>query len=162
MNKTHFTYSISAAAALLAIVLFFCTNRTNVQIREQKERLIAYEQLLSRKDKIEAESEPQKAGQPLKDRPDEALNIWLKNLLEYAQKERVTFEKIEPQGILEKKGGKNMRIFLLFAGSGEALGRFLHSLYEKDAFSRIVSLGMRADEERKNFIFEISLEKSLL
>ena len=125
-------------------------------------QLAENENLLRRRTEIETEWMAEEFSRTQKTRPEEALNQWVKSLLEYAQKESLVFQKIEPQGIKEMETGNELRLYLLVEGDIKKLIRFLYYLYDKDSSSRVEALTLKADEDSKKLIIQLTLAKALL
>ena len=131
---------------------------------ERKQRIGEYrhsKELLLRKKDLESEWEEMKKFQAPAGRPEEVLNYWVKDLLSFSQSENLVFSRLEPQGVKESGGEKELRIALQFKGD---IRKLIHSLYqwiEKDPFARLESLSIKKDEESKLLIYELVLGKGL-
>lgn len=133
------------------------------ELQRTREAFQEAQSLISQRKSYESEWEKQKALIPKSQTPEEALNLWVKDILSYAQSEGITFTKLEPQGLKEKEGGrKEIRLFLLFQGDIRKLIYFLYFLLEKDPLSRIEIFSLKQEEETKNFSYELTLGKALL
>jgi len=132
------------------------------ELQEKKEALREIEQLVSQKASYASQWENKKALLPISQTPEEALNLWVKELLSHAQSEGITFTRLEPQGVKEKGKGKALRLFLTFQGDIRKLIHLLYYLNEKDPLSRIESYSMKEEEGTKTFTYELTLERALL
>jgi hypothetical protein len=136
--------------------------RSKKETLEEKRKLLqSAEALLSRKEALEKEWQEKKALLPSASSPDEALNLWVKELLGQATSQNLTFTKMEPQGLKEKDGRKEIRLFLAFEGDIRKLLYLLYYLLEKDPLSRIESFSIKEGEAR-TFSYELTLGKILL
>lgn len=132
------------------------------ELQRTREAFQDAQRLLSQRKSYETEWEKAKVLFPPSQTQEEALNLWVKEILSYAQSEGVTFTKLEPQGVKEKEEGrKELRLFLLFQGDIRKLIHFLYFLLEKDPLSRIETFSLK-QEETKNFTYELTLGKALL
>lgn len=168
MRKEIFTLSALVLLALLSYgfvqVLTAPLLRSKVEELERKKEAFQESQsLFSQRKSSESEWEKVKTLLPKTQTPEEALNLWVKELLSYAQSEGITFTKLEPQGTKEKEAGrKELRLFLLFQGDIRKLIHFLYFLIEKDPLSRIETFSLKQEEETKIFSYELTLGKVLL
>lgn len=167
MKRKIFTLSIALSLALLSYgflrALTAPLERSKgEELARRREALQEAQALLSQRESYESEWEKTKALLPKTQTPEESLNLWVKELLSFAQSEGITFTKLEPQGMKEKEGGrKELRLFLLFQGDIRKLIHFLYFLLEKDPLSRIETFSLK-QEETKNFTYELTLGKALL
>ena len=124
--------------------------------------LLAHDQaLLSHQQEYESEWKAKEIFFSKSERPEESLNLWVKSILDYAQGQKIVFEKIEPGGIQEKDGRKTMRLVLQFQGDIGKLIKILHHFYEADPLTQIRSLSLKAEEGSKAMEYEIGLGKVL-
>ena len=146
----------------LAFLFFSPLVRSKKEVLEEKRtQLQSAEVLLSRKETIEKEWREKKSLLPPASGPDEALNLWVKEILSQATSQSLTFTKMEPQGLKEKDGRKEIRLFLAFEGDIRKLLYLLYHLLEKDPASRIEAFSIKGGEERA-FSYELTLGKILL
>lgn len=168
MRRRIFTVTAAMFLALLCYgfvqVLMSPLRKSKVEELERKRETFQETQLLlSQRKSYESEWEKAKALLPKTQTPEEALNLWVKELLSFAPSEGITFTKLEPQGTKEKEAGrKELRLSLLFQGDIPKLIHFLYFLLEKDPLSRIETFSLKQEEETKAFSYELTLGKALL
>ena len=166
VKKKIFTTIIGIAASGciygLLFLLFAPALRTQeTALEEKRARLEQFRGLLSKKDVFESEWEIKKQFLPGNDRPDEILNLLVKGLLDYALSQSLVYNKLEPQGTHEKDGHAQIRLYLSFDGDVRKLAAFIHHLWEKEPSTRIESFIMKQDGNAKNFLYELTLGKTL-
>ena len=152
------------AAFLIGLLSFFCLSlfflpllKSKKETLEEKRALLqSAELLLSRKGDLEKEWQEKKSLLPSSSSPEEALNLWVKELLAHATSQNLTFAKMEPQGVKEKEGRKEIRLFLAFEGDIRKLLYLLYHLLEKDPLTRIEALSIK-EGEAKVFSYELTL-----
>jgi hypothetical protein len=130
-------------------------------LEEKRALLQSAEALLSRKEVLEKEWQAKIALLPPASSPEEALNLWVKELLGQATSQNLTFTKMEPQGVKEKEGRKEVRLFLAFEGDIRKLLYLLYHLLEKDPLTRIEAFSIK-EAEAKAFSYELTLGRILL
>ena len=90
----------------------------------------------------------------------DAFNAWVGQFSAYSQEQRLVFEKIEPLGIKEKDGEKQMQLFLAFQGDIRVLVRFIYFLLEKDPLTSFLSLELRQEDSSAGLMtYQIILAK---
>ena len=148
--------------AISAYSFFSGEIRGNESLIQSRDRIGAeYRVLLAHKTEIESLWQSRKPLLADPNRPEEALNFWVKTLLDFSQKEGIVFQKLEPQGVKNSGTLKEMQLFVLFEGDIRKLIRLLHYLYEKDAFSKVTALSVASEEDAKTLKFELTLSKML-
>ena len=156
---------MTAAISLGLVLLVFAPEmRGAARDFENRQRLLAeYRRLLAGKPALESEWEKKKSVLEPGLGPDEALNAWIKELLDYAQTQGLSMEKLEPAGIKEGAEGKRMAVFMTFRGDIRKFVRFAYYLMETDPLASIESFLVRPDEQDpKNLSFELMLGKGAL
>jgi hypothetical protein len=163
------TITLSASILFLFAALFAVTasfapavRENRLQLQRKNLTLAGFQGLIHSRQEIETQWKPLEADGLMKRHPEEVLNRWVRSLLEYGQKEGVVFQKLEPQGIKQAGKEKEISLFLLMETDIKKLIRFLHYLYEKDSFSKVGALAVKADENSKKFIIELTLVKVIL
>lgn len=131
------------------------------EMAAQKKLLFDYKALLSHKQDYESEWKSKEALFLKSGSPEESLNLWVKSILDYAQSQKIVFEKIEPAGIQEKDGQKALRLLVRFRGDIGQLVRILHHFYGADPLTQIKSLVIKAGEGEKAMDYEIGLGRIL-
>lgn len=125
----------------------------------RKAKLVRMQELISHQDAYASEWDKIKNRLPSAD-PGE-LNRWVQDLLRYAESEKITFTRIEPQGLKEGDDGQELRLFLAYEGDIRRLIRCLYHLRQEDPFSRLLSLSMKKEEDSKSFRYELVLGKAV-
>lgn len=156
MDKKQTTMAGITAAALLSAFAAFLIFLPPIRNEEEKigrhEKVLEeYRQLLARKAQLESEWQSQRnifTGQPAQ----EVLNAWLKDLLNDAQSQSLTLDKLEPAGTA---------VFISFQGDIKKFNAFINHLIEIDPLARIQSVSIRQEEGSKNLSFELMLAKAV-
>ena len=150
-----------AAASISASWLFFSKkiNQLEAQKIHKTQELASLEKLLARRKVYEGQWTKTKALFPSVGRSDEALNKWVKELIGFAEGEGITFEKLQPVGVQEKKGQKQIRILVTFRSDVRKFIRFLYHLYEKDPVAYVDGFSVQDKEEKQGFLYELTLMK---
>jgi hypothetical protein len=145
-----------SAAAIGASVSPACT-KLSADIRKAAQTLAEERALFDKKPVLESEWQKKKDFFYSGLSPDVALNAWVKELLNAAQSQTLTLEKLEPAGL--RAEGKELSVFVSFRSDMRAFLRFAYGLAENDPLSRIQSFSVRRDEGTKIFLFELMLAK---
>ena len=164
LDKRWVTLAGALIMALLSAVMISFIFMPHVksfqnEIRQESKILEEEKKLLERKPVLQAEWEEKKNFFSPGLQAEEALNVWVKNLLASAQSEALTLEKLEPAGIKTGSGGKNLTVFISFRGDIRKFARFIYQLIDKDPLSQIESLDIRLEEGSKTLSFELMLGK---
>ena len=118
--------------------------------------------LLSKKKTMELEWDLKKGYLISGVSPDELLNTWLKELLEYAQTQSLQIDKIEPAGVRSGDQGKESMVFLSFQADINKLAKLLYHLLEADPMAKIESFSIRQEEDSKRLSVELMLGKAIV
>ncbi|GEM_PF-1340249 len=158
--------AMTILAALISygtlFLVFSSSLRSQKEVLREKEILLRdSKSLLSQKKELVSEWETKKISFGSSKSPEENLNAWVKELLTHGSSQGLVFSKLEPQGVKEKEGGKEIRLLLSFEGDILKLARFLYFLLGKDPLSRVESFVIK-EEEAKKFSYELTLGRALL
>ena len=167
LRKNTPTLLVALFAAILALAINQILMRPlwsakRSELAQNRTALAEAQAFISKRKSYESEWEKEKPFLPRQGSSEEALNLWVKDLLAFASAEGIVFTKLEPQGVKDKEGHKEIRLFLYFQGDIRKLIHFLYFLLEKDPLSRIDGYSMKHDEETKTFSYEFTLAKALL
>ena len=132
--------------------------------QEWKEKALLrdeYHRLLERKKDLESEWRSKEPYLASSARPEEALNSWVKKILKYAQAQGLIFEKVEPQGMKEKEGRKEIRLSLFFHTDIRKFTELVFYLRESEPFTQVETLSVKPEEDSKSLACELTLKKVL-
>lgn len=161
-----------AAAAVFVLILFVLTallfepafSHKKTELQLQQKHLMDLQRTMLKKKAVEGEWEFYKAFMAeKKPAPEELLNTWTEDLLNYSSANNISFTKLEPQGMSGKKGRQEeLRVYLSFQGEIGELTEFITYLDEKEPLTRVDSFVVKTDGRPGVFIFELILGRVLL
>lgn len=164
--------STGAAAAGFVLIIFALVSllfepvfsQKEAELQMQQKRLMDLQRTMLKKKAFESEWEFYKAFMAEKKPvPEELLNTWTEDLLNYSSAHDISFTKLEPQGMSGKKDTqKELRVYLSFQGDIDALTEFITYLDEKEPLTRIDSFVVKTDGTPGIFVYELILGRVLL
>lgn len=153
--KLRNTLAAAASAVLLSGILIwtvFSPAFSNLEkgIRAESGRLDEKRSLLANKKEL---TEEWAANEKYFQAAGETSGQWLKDLLNAAQSESLTVDRIEP--------AKSDEVFMSFQGDILKFTRFMHRLMQDDPLAEVLSFSARQEEGKdKNLSFEILLRRA--
>ncbi|MFA5167816.1 MAG: hypothetical protein WC530_04720 [Candidatus Omnitrophota bacterium] len=131
--------------------------------RDQKrDQLEAYEGLMRQEGQYKKLLVPLNLQESVRQTGDVALQDWVNALLRFASENGMTFEKIEPDKLRTKNKEQEMRINLAFRGDIQKLLYFLQYLMQTNPLANVERMKISQTEEKKDYFYELVLEKALL
>jgi len=161
---------VTAGAVIVIGALIFVTGMALCQEEIQSLRrkidqkagyLTEYQRLLTNRKAIEEEWKESQVFFQSHVSSGQALNLWVKALIVYAEDQGVVFEKLEPRKIRKSKKGEELGVFLMFRGDIRKFVRFLYQLYKKDPMVRIEDFSIQHQEGVTGFSYELTLAKGI-
>lgn len=131
--------------------------------RDQKrDQLEAYEELIRQEGQYKKLLEPFNLQSKDRQTGEVVLQDWVNTLLHFASENGMTFEKIEPDKLRTKDREQEMRINLAFKGDIQKLLYFIQYLMKTNPLANIERMKISQTEDKKDYFYELVLEKALL
>jgi len=128
----------------------------------KREQLEAHQALIGQEGQYKKLLDPFNLQKPKGQDSDAALQDWVNTLLRFASENAMVFEKVEPDRLRTKNKDQEMRINLAFKGDIQKLLYFLQYLMKVNPLASVERMKISQTEEKKDYFYELVLEKALL